>query len=71
MPGWMKHKVESRLPGEIYNLRHTDDSMFMEEREEKLKSLLTKVKAENEKAGLKCNIHKTKIMASCPIAHDK
>ena len=56
MPGWMKHKVESRLPGEIYNLRHTDDSIFMEEREEKLKSLLTKVKEESEKAGLKLHI---------------
>jgi len=67
MPGWMKHKVESRLPGEIYNLRHTDDSMFMEEREEKLKSLLTKVKEESEKAGLKLNIHKTKILGSGPI----
>ena len=43
----------------------------MAESKEELKSLLMRVEKENEKAGLKCNIHKTKIMASCPIAHDK
>ena len=48
------------------NLRYTDDTNLMEESEEKLKSLLMKVK-ESEKAGLKLNIRKTKIMASCPI----
>ena len=45
------------------NLTYTDDTTHMAEREEKLKSLLMKVKEENEKAGLKFNIQKTKIMA--------
>ena len=68
MLGWMKHKLESRLPGKnINNLRYADDTTFMAESEEKLKSLLMKVKEENEKAGLKLNIPKTKIMASGPI----
>ena len=49
------------------NLRHTDDTTFMVESEEELKSLLMKVKEESEKAGLKLNIQKTKIMASSPI----
>ena len=66
MPGWMKHKVESRLPGEISNLRYTDDTTLMAESKE-LKSLLMKVKEEREKVGLKLNIQKTKIMASGPI----
>ena len=51
----------------INNLRHTDDTTFMAESEEELKSLLMKVKEENEKVGLKLNIQKTKIMASGPI----
>ena len=51
----------------INNLRYTDDSILMAEGEEELKSLLMKVKEESEKAGLKLNIQKTKIMASCPI----
>jgi len=50
----------------INNLRYTDDTILMAESEE-LKSLLMKVKKENEKAGLKLNIQKTKIMASGPI----
>ena len=50
----------------INNLRHADDTIFMPESEE-LKSLLMKVKEENEKVGLKLNIQKTKIMASSPI----
>ena len=49
------------------NLRYTDDNTLMAESEEELKSLLTKVKKESEKAGLKLNIQKTKIMASSPI----
>ena len=48
----------------INNLRHTDDTTLMAEREEELKSLLMKVKEESEKVGLKLNIQKTKIMAS-------
>ena len=55
MSGSIKHKVESRLPGEI------------SESKEELKSLLMKVKEKSEKAGLKLNIQKTKIMASSPI----
>ena len=66
-PGWMKHKLETRLLGEVSissdMLRHTT---LMAESEEKLKSFLMKVK-ESEKAGLKLNIQKIKIMASSPI----
>ena len=51
----------------ISNLRHTDDTTFMAENEEELKSLLMKVKEESEKVGLKLNIQKMKIMASGPI----
>ena len=51
----------------INNLRYADDTTFMAEREEELKSLLMKVKEESEKAGLKLNIQKTKIMTSGPI----
>ena len=51
----------------INNLRYADDITFMAESEEKLKSFLMKVKEESEKAGLKLNIQKTKIMASSPI----
>ena len=51
----------------INNLRYADDTTFMAESEEKLKSLLMKVKEESEKVGLKLNIQKTKIMASGPI----
>ena len=49
------------------NLRYADDTTLMTESEEELKSLLTKVKEESEKVGLKLNIQKTKIMASVPI----
>ena len=52
----------------INNLRYADDTTFMAESEEKLKGLLMKVKEVSEKAGLKLNIQKTKIMASGPIA---
>ena len=51
----------------INNLRYADDTTLMAESEEKLKSLLMKVKKESEKVGLKLNIQKTKIMACCPI----
>ena len=64
----MKQKLESRLPGRnINNLRYADDTTLRAESEEKLKSLLMKVKEESEKVGLKLNIQKTKIMASSPI----
>ena len=67
MLGWMTHKLESRLPGETYNLRYADDITLVAESEEELKSLLMKVKEESDKAGLKLNFQKMKIMASCPI----
>ena len=51
----------------INNLRYADDTTLMAESEEELKSLLMKVKEESDKAGLKLNIQKTKIMASSPI----
>ena len=51
----------------INNLIYADDTTFMAEREEELKSLLMRVKEESEKVGLKLNIQKTKIMASGPI----
>ena len=51
----------------INNLRYADDTTLMAENEEQLKGLLMKVKEESEKAGLKLNIQKTKIMASSPI----
>ena len=66
--GWKKHKLESRLPGEI---SITSDVQMtpplIAESEEELKSLLMKVKEESEKVVLKLNIQKTKIMASGPI----
>ena len=52
---------------DINNLRYADDTTFMAESEQELKSLLIKVKEENEKAGFKLNIQKMKIMASSPI----
>ena len=57
-----------KIPGRnINNLRYADDTTLMAESGEELKSLLMKVKEESEKAGLKLNIQKTKIMASGPI----
>ena len=50
----------------INNLRYTDDTIFMAQSEEELKNLLMNVKEESEKAGLRFNIQKTKIMASSP-----
>ena len=67
MLDWMKHKLESAFQGEIPNLRYADDTTFMAESEEELKSLLMKVKEESEKVALKLNIQKMKIMASGPI----
>ena len=53
--------------GNISNLRYADDTTFMVESEEELKSLLMEVKEESEKVGLKLNIQKTKIIVSSPI----
>ena len=66
-PGWMKHKLELRFPGEISITSDVDDTTIMAESEEELKSLLIKVKEESEKVGLKLNTQKSKIMASGPI----
>ena len=71
MLGWTKHKLESRLPGEISITSDADDTTLMAESEEELKSFLMKVKVESEKVGLKLNIQKTKIMASGPITYGK
>ena len=65
MLGWMKHKLESRLPGEISIT--SDDTSLMAESKEELKSLLMKLKEESEKGSLKLNIQKMKTMASGPI----
>ena len=67
IPGWMKHRLESRLKGEISITSDADDTTLMAESEEELKSLLMKVKQESEKVGLKLNIQITRIMASDPI----
>ena len=70
MLGWIKHKLESRLPGEIWTNSDTQmtPSLWQKvKRNSWVKSLLMKVKEESEKAGLKLNIRKTKIMASGPI----
>ena len=69
MLDWNKHKLESRLPGEISitSDRYADDTTLMVESEGELKSLLMKVKVESEKVALKLNIQKSKIMASSPI----
>ena len=69
MPGWLDEaqagiKVAGR---NINKLRYADDTTLMAESEEELKSLLMKVKEESEKAGLKLNIQKAKIMTSSPI----
>ena len=67
MPGWMKHKLESRAERKINNHRYADYITLMVESEEELKSFFMKVKKESEKVGLKFNIQKTKIMASDPV----
>ena len=69
MLGWMKHRLKSRLLGEISitsDMQMTPP-LWYHRYEEELKNLLMKVKKESEKAGLKLNIQKTKIMAPSPI----
>ena len=68
MPGWMNHKLESRFPGEI---RYTGNTTLMGKSEEKLKSLLMRVKEESEKAGLKLNIKKLRSWHPVPSFHGK
>ena len=70
IPAWIKHKLESRLLGEISVSTDTQTTPPLSG-EEELKSLLMKVNEESEKVGLKLNIQKTKIMASGPIPHGK
>ena len=70
MLGWLNHKLESRLLGEISTT--SDIQMippYMAENEEELKSLFMRVKEKSEKANLKLNIYKIKIMASSPSLH--
>ena len=68
MPGWIKHKAGIKIAGRNINNRYANDTTFMAESEEELKSLLMKVKEGSEKVGLKLSIQKkTKIMASGPI----
>ena len=75
MPGWMNHKLESRLQGEkINNLRYADDTALMAESKKELKSLLLKVKKESEKVGLKPlkpTFRKLRSWHLVPSIHDK
>ena len=73
MLDWKKHKLESRLPGEISitSDRYADDTTLMAESEEELKSLLMKVKEESEKVGLKLNIQKRRSWYPVPSLHGK
>ena len=66
--GWKEAQAGIKIAWRnINNLRYADDTTLMAESEEELKSVLMKVKEENEKVGLKVNIQKMKIMASIPI----
>ena len=68
MPGWVNHKLESRLLGEISTTSDMQTTYhYNAESEEELKRLMTRVKGESEKAGLNPSIQKTKIMAFSPI----
>ena len=67
MLGWMKHRLESRFPGEITITSDMQMTPPLAESKEELRSLLMKVKEESEKVGLKLNIQKMKFMASSPI----
>ena len=66
MPGWIKHKLESRLLGEISITSDTQIIPPLRQKTKSLKRLLKKVKEESEKVGLKLNFQKTKIIASSP-----
>ena len=71
MSGWMKHKLESRLQGEISITSDMQIIPPLWQKAKREKSFLMEVKEESEKVGLKLNIQKTKIMASSPITHGK
>ena len=70
MPGWSKSEINISRRN-INNLRYADDITLMAESEEELKSFLMRVKKESEKAALKLNIQKNKIMAYGPILYGK
>ena len=67
----MKHKLESRLPGNINNLRYADDTSIAAENEEELKCLLTRVNKESKKAGLKLTLKKLRSWHPVPSLHGK
>ena len=67
MPGWMKHKLESRLPRAISITSDMQMTPPLWQKAEELKSLFMRVKEKSEKTGLKLNIQKTKIMTSSLI----
>ena len=68
MQGWTNHKLEIKIARRnVNNLRYPDDAMLMAKSKGELKSLLMKVKEENQKVGLKLTFQNTKIMASSPI----
>ena len=72
MLGWRKHKLESRLPGEIPVIsEHADDTTLMAESEEELKCLLMKVKEESEKTWLKTQHSKNEDQHPVPSLHGK
>ena len=71
MLSWKKPKLESRLLGEINNLRYADDTALMAESEEELKSLLMKVKQETEKPGLTLSTRKLRSRQLAPLLHGK
>ena len=71
MLGWKKHKLESRLLGEISITSDVDDTTFISESEEELKSLLMKVKEESEKVGLKSTFKKRRSWHLVPSIHGK
>jgi len=71
MLGWKKHKLESRLPGEIPITSDMQKTHFMAENEEELKTLLMKVKEESEKIALKFNIRKLRSWHLVPSRHGK
>ena len=72
MLGYMSYKLESRQVGEISaSFSYAEDTTLMAESEEELKSLLMRMKEESERASLKLNDDKTKIMASIPFIHGK
>ena len=67
MLGWMNHKLESRLLGEISTIKDASDTTLIAESEKEPKSLLMKMREESERASLKFNFQKTKITAFGPI----